>query len=236
MGSMSTQVAIYALLAATLLGVVGTVLTGREPGFVLGFFVCIGAIVATLGVHRGAVHLFFPMPALVLFLAGLLTGAVHDSSMVGTTAGLGAGFLQWISGIFYPILFATILTVLIGGLRWLLNRQLVATQYPGSPARPAAPRGGGPGPGAPSPRRSPSDPWSDDGYGRPSRPSRDQRPGDQRPGRDPWGDPAPRQSPNGTGNRPTAPRRPVDRLLPPDRDQRDQSTPRPPRTPRDPWS
>lgn len=222
---MSTRTAVYTLLAATLLGVVSTVVKGSEPGFLLGFFVSIGGLVAALSVRRGAVHVFFPLPALILFSTGVITGAVHDTSLEGSTAGLGVGFLQWISGIFYPIIFATIVVLLAGAIRWLLDRQLVTGQFSMSAGQATGRRR--PRPSAPSPRRS-SDPWSDDSY----RVPRTER---ERPARDPWGDPAnPPQPLN--GNRPAAPRRPVDRLPPQNLDPRDQRGPRPTRDPRDPWA
>ena len=229
------------LVAAALLGVVLTLLTGHDPGFLLGFFVVIGAIVAMLGVRRGAIYLFFPLPALILFLSALVVGAVHDRSLETTNGlGVGVGFLQWVAGVFFPMCIATAVTLVIGGARWLLGRQLVTGNYAPPPANTR------PAPGARRPL--PSDPWSDDppraarpaqsgpnqnGTGpRPGgnpwqdvpRPSRDQR--DQRANRDPWGDPR-LPSPPPADQRPRD-GRPAPQFQPRDPTaQGDRTTPRP---------
>jgi len=253
-GGMSTRTAIYILLAATLLGFIGTVLTGRQPGFLLGFCVIVGSIVAVLGIRRDAVYLIFPLPALAIFLAAVLAGAIHDRGIDTSTTELGASFLQWTANVFVSICAATILVVVIGGARWLLSRQLVSGQFATTASGPAA-RGSRavPGPGQRADRdprsarnndaRGPADPWNDrNGPG--GRANRDPR----NP-RDPWAD---RRPPTGSnpprGNRPGGPNPPADRGTPPDRDawgqrnQRDDRGPgnQPPRRdqrpPRDPWA
>ena len=200
---MPLKAAVLALAAATLLGVVFTLMAGKEPGFLLGLFITIGAAVATLGVRRGGVYLFFPLPALFAFVGAVLIGEVHDRQLTSSTAGTAAGFLQWIAGIFYPMCAATIVVLLIGGARWLLARQFVSGQFPMSAGRfgpEARPAGGRPATG---------DPWGDPASpaaGRAPRPGQERRPGnapwlgedgarsartarDRRPDRDPWGDP-----------------------------------------------
>ena len=79
-----------------------------------------------------------------------------------STAGLAAGFTQWIAGIFFPMCAATILVLLIGGARWLLSRQLVGGQFPMSADRPGPPAARGPRPDV--------DPWADQNAAR-SRPA-----------------------------------------------------------------
>jgi hypothetical protein len=253
-GGMSTRTAVYILLAATLLGFIGTVLTGRQPGFLLGFCVIVGSIAAVLGIRRDAVYLIFPLPALAIFLAAVLAGAIHDRAIDTSTTELGASFLQWTSNVFVSMCAATILVVVIGGARWLLSRQLVSGQFATTASGPAA-RGSRavPGPGQRAdrdPRNARSndpwgtaDPWSDRNgpAGRANR--------DPRNPRDPWAD---RRPPTGSnpprGNRPGGPNPPADRGTPPDRDpwgqrnQRDDRGPgnQPPRRdqrpPRDPWA
>ena len=123
------------LVAATLLGVIVTLVAGQEPGGLLGFFIIMGAIAAALGIPRGKVYLLFPAPALAFFVAAVVTGKVHDAKLGSSTAGLGAGFTQWVAGIFFPAVVATIVVVLIGGGRWLLGRQLITGQSPLSAGR-----------------------------------------------------------------------------------------------------
>ncbi len=240
---MSTRNALLVLLAATLVGIVATLVAGSEPGFLLSLFIIVGAVVATLGVRPGAVYLFFPLPAFAFFVGAVITGKVHDSSLTSSTTGLGVGFLQWIAFIFFPMCLATILVLLIGGARWLLSRQLVGGQFLMSADRPA-PRGPRP-PSGQGPRPD-IDPWPDPDGTRPSRPARDPR-----ADRDPWNDPRPAADP-----RPAVDRRPPTRNAPPappagpqpnfrprpanpgqsgDRAQRPPAPPRPARPPRDPW-
>jgi len=243
LGAMSTRTAVLALVAAALVGVVITLLTGHDPGFILGFFVVIGAIAATLGVRRGAIYLFFPLPALTLFIASIMVGAVHDRALESAgTAGVRVGFLQWVAAAFLPMCIATVVTLVIGGARWALGRQLVSGNFTTRP--PSGPANTRPAPGARRP--SPSDPWADNaprsarpaqnspgqtgtsprpsGTGAPwqdtprgdaprGRDQRDQR--DQRTSRDPWGDPRlPSPPPADPRTRPAPQFQPRDRTAP----------------------
>jgi hypothetical protein len=246
LGTMSTRNAMLVLVAATLLGTVFTLFAGSEPGFVLGLFITVGSVAAALGVRRGAVYLVFPLPAFAFFVAAVITGKVKDSNLGSSTAGLGVGFLQWIADIFFPMVIATILVLIVGGARWLLARQLVTGDFPMSAGRQGAPR---PIPApAPGPRRPSSDvPWADQsrpdvraprptqdrpadrpGTGPRPRPDAD-RPGtgprEQRTDRDSWGDPrssaADPRARDSRDGRPATPGQSRDRA------------PRPPA--RDPW-
>lgn len=257
LGSMSTRTAMLVLVAATVVGVVLTLATHEDPGDLLGIFIVVGSLIAVLGVRRGAVYLFFPMPALAFFVGAVATGIVHDRQLASSTAGLATSLLQWIAGIFFPAVVATIVVLLVGGLRWVLKTPLISGQSsltsPGSarPApgtrRPAAsgpwaaedpfenpavrPGKNGPAtrPGS-APRPAPNGP----------RPPRDQRPPrNQRTDRDPWGDPrlpADRPQPQ-TGPRPQFPGRSASQPQPrAPRPQQGQSgpswTPNPQRPPR----
>jgi len=253
-GGMSPRTAVCVLLAATLLGFIGTVLTGRQPGFLLGFCVIVGSIVAALGIRRNAVYLIFPLPALAVFLAAVLAGAIHDRAIDTSTTELAASFLQWTADVFFSMCAATILVVVIGGARWLLSRQLVSGQFATSASRPGD-RGSRAVP-APGPRagRDPRNARNNDPWGTADPWSDRNGPGGQRANRDPRDprDPAgDRRPPTGSGpprgNRPASPNRPGDRSTPPDRDpwgqrsQRDdrgsgnQPPRRDPRPPPDPW-
>jgi hypothetical protein len=157
LGTLSTRGAVYVLLAAALLGVIGTVVTGREPGFLLGFCAIVGSIIAACAIRRGRLHMLIPLPALVLFFGGVITGALHDRGVDTSTTEIGVNFLQWIANVFFAMCAATILVLVIAGGRWLLSRQLVAGQFPMSaspgprprPAPGSRPAGSGPGPRGP---------------------------------------------------------------------------------------
>ena len=126
---MSVLVAMLIVAGATVLGVIFTLMAGQDPGVVLGVFVIIGSLAATLGIRRRAVYLLFPLPALALFLGALLAGVVHDSQLASSTAGW-AGSLQWFAGIFFPMVVGTVLVLLAGGGRWLFGSQLVTGRGP----------------------------------------------------------------------------------------------------------
>ena len=173
-GRMSTRTAMLVLAAGALLGIIFTVLAGQEPGNLLGFFIIVGSLAAVLGIQRGKVHLLFPAPALAFFVTAVLAGKVHDAKLGSSTAATGVGFTQWIAGIFFPAVVATIFVLLIGGGRWLLGRQLITGQSmltPGGPP-PRAPR--------PAPRQAPREPRP---APRPRRPARNED-----PDRDSWAD------------------------------------------------
>ena len=253
-GAMSPRTAIFVLVAATLLGFIGTVLTGRQPGFLLGFCVIVGSIVAALGIRRDAIYLIFPLPALAIFIAAVLAGAIHDRGIDTSTTELGASFLQWTASVFFSMCAATILVVVIGGARWLLSRQLVSGQFATS-AGPPDGRGSSAVP-APGQRagRDPRNVRNDNPWGTADPWSDRNGPGGQRANRDPRNprDPAgDRRPPPGSnpprGNRPGGPNPPGGRGTPPDRDPRGQPNQRdawgpgnqPPRRdqrpPQDPW-
>lgn len=168
------------LIAGAAIGVIFTLIANQEPGVLLGFFIIVGSIAAALGIERGKAYLLFPLPALVLFVAAILIGKVHDANLGSSTAGLASGFTQWVAGIFFPAVVATLLVVLIGGGRWLLGHQLITGQSmfsPGGPTRQSPRRGNarvapGPRPRRPAsndlPRKDPDrndpdrDAWADD--------------------------------------------------------------------------
>ena len=231
LGTMSALTAALVLAGATLIGVILTLIARSEPGNLLGFFVIVGSLVAALGVRRGAVHLFFPVPALAFFAGAVVTGIVHDRELTSSTAGLGASFAQWVAGIFFPAVVATILVLLVGGGRWLLKSPLVMGQSPLSAGRPMAPGNARTAPGS----RPPAvDSWADDPVmddpatrsmtGPTPRPGsgplrgapNGYRPGrDPRTDRDPWGDPRlPPDRSQPTGPRPQAPGRPASQPQP----------------------
>jgi hypothetical protein len=144
------------MVGFALLGVIGTVVTGREPGFLLGLCVTVGSVIAALTIRRRKMHVLIPLPALLLFLGAVLTGAYHDRAVDTSTTTLGVNFLQWLAQVFFAMGAATILVLVIAGGRWLLSRQLVSGQFPMSGGTRAAP-GTRPG-GAAGPGRGPRDP------------------------------------------------------------------------------
>lgn len=254
LGRMSTRTAMLVLFAFTLVGVIFTLIAGQEPGGLLGFFIIVGTIAAALGIRRGKVYLLFPAPALTFFVAAVITGKVHDAKLGSSTAGLGVGFAQWVAGMFFPAVVATIIVLLLGGGRWLLGRQLITGQSTLSAGRPTpdntrpAPHDRRPAVGswadedpfagpAPRPGKTGSTPRQGTGPrsgtangARPPRPPRDQR-----ADRDQWGDPrAAGRSQPPTGSRPRANGQPRPAPQPRDRQARPSWNPASGRRPQPP--
>lgn len=177
LGGLPTRAAVSIMAGFALLGVVGTLVTGREPGFLLGFCVIAGSIIAALVIRRTRVHVLIPLPALFLFIGAVLTGAYHDRGVDTSTTTLGVNFLQWLAQVFFAMCAGTILVLVIAGGRWLLSRQLVSGQFPmsgGAGAAPGTRPGARPGRGRRDPRGAGA-PWTGDGRG------------DAPANRDPWG-------------------------------------------------
>jgi hypothetical protein len=219
LGRLPTWAALLVVGAAALVGAILTLMAGQEPGILLGVFVILGTVAAAFGIRRRVAYLVFPAPALAFFGAALITGLVHDRNLTSSTAGLGAGSLQWFAGIFFPMMVATILAVVIGGGRWLFGALFGGQSSPSSAARPKAPGNARPAPGA---RRRPavSESWSaDDPFADQVEPG----PGERRgTGPRPSGS-GPRPKANGTGPRPNA------------NGSRPARQPRDQRTDLDPW-
>ncbi len=138
-GALPPLAAVCVVAGAAVLGAIGTLVTGGEPGRLLDLFIIVGCVVAALGIRRRASYVLIPLPALTFFLAAVLTGAVRDRSLDTSKAALAASFLQWIADVFFGMCAATILVLVIAGGRWLVARQFVSGRFLAS----AAGSGGG---------------------------------------------------------------------------------------------
>jgi Domain of unknown function (DUF6542) len=120
-GTRPARLGVFAIIGATLLGLVTTVVAGIEPGLILGIFLVAGTIAAALAVRAEAVYLIFPVPALAYAIAALVAGLIHDRGTDTSSTALALSAAQWIAGGFIAMTVATVLAVLIGGYRWLRN-------------------------------------------------------------------------------------------------------------------
>jgi hypothetical protein len=120
-GTRPGRLGVFAVVAAALLGMVITVLAGREPGLILGIFLIAGTIVAALAVRPRATYLIFPVPAPAYAVAALVAGLIHDHGADTSRTALVLNAGQWIAAGFIPMTVATALAVLIAGFRWLRN-------------------------------------------------------------------------------------------------------------------
>jgi hypothetical protein len=118
-GTRPGRLGVFAVIGATLLGLLITLLSGTEPGAILGVCLVAGTAAAALAVRPGAVYLIFPVPALSYAVAAVIAGLVHDRGVDTSHTALAISAAQWIAGGFVAMTVATGLAVLVGGFRWL---------------------------------------------------------------------------------------------------------------------
>lgn len=104
------------------LGLLATIVAGREPGVLLGAFLVAGTLIAGLAVRFDAVHLIIPVPALAYLAAGLIAGFVHDRAAISARSAVAASALQWIASGFLAMTAATIVAVALTIARRLRAR------------------------------------------------------------------------------------------------------------------
>ena len=113
---------VWIIAVCTAIGVLATIIAGREPGAVLGAFLVAGTLVAGLAVRTDAAHMIIPVPALAYLAAGLIAGLVHDRAAISTRSALMASALQWIASGFLAMAAATIVAVVLSTARRLRAR------------------------------------------------------------------------------------------------------------------
>jgi hypothetical protein len=139
-GSFPPRLALLVFFGLALLGAIGTVITKRDPGFLLGLLIIMGSIVAALGIQRRTSYLIIPLPAITYLVLAGLTGAYHDRGIDTSKEAYGLSFLQWIGSGFFAISVATIAVLLVFGVRLLMSRMLVSGQFAMPAQQPPASR------------------------------------------------------------------------------------------------
>jgi hypothetical protein len=127
------------VIAGTAVGAIATMLTGREPGTLLGVFIVAGTVGAGLAVRPAAGRMILPAPVLCYLAAALVTGFITDHADITSLTTLAVHATQWIANGFFAMALATIAAIVIVTVRWYLRRR--------------ARRGAGPGWTAPVPGR-----------------------------------------------------------------------------------
>jgi hypothetical protein len=118
-GTRPGRLGVFAVVAAVLLGLVVTVLSGSDPGVILGVLLVAGTVVGALAVRPAATYLLFPVPAPAYAVAAMIAGLIHDHAADTSLTALALNAGQWIAAGFIPMVVATALAVLIAGYRWL---------------------------------------------------------------------------------------------------------------------
>ena len=124
-GSRPGRLGVVLVIAGTLAGLIGTVLTSSEPGLLLAAGLILGTVVGAAAVRPGATYLIIPVPALSYLAAAILAGLIHDHAMDTSRTVLAVGLTQWVAGGFLAMVTATLLAIAIAAIRWLGNRHTV---------------------------------------------------------------------------------------------------------------
>ena len=111
------------------------------PGVLLGLFVVAGTVAAALAVRPTTGRMLLPVPVLSYLVAALISGVIHDPTLVSSKTQLAVDAAQWIADGFFAMALATALAVVITAARWYLWRR--RRPAPRAPRWPVAPAGTG---------------------------------------------------------------------------------------------
>src|SRR5487761_32447 len=129
-GTLSGGVGVGIVAGSAVLGAVITIVLRREPGAVLGVFLVLGTLIAGLAVRPRSARLVIPAPALSYVVAASVAGAIHDRAADTSNTGLLLHSGNWIATGFYAMTIATVLAIVLTGIR-------VYVDYRSRPRRPA---------------------------------------------------------------------------------------------------
>ncbi|MBV9444849.1 MAG: hypothetical protein JO345_02985 [Streptosporangiaceae bacterium] len=106
---------------SALLGALITIVLRQDPGAPLGVILVLGTFAAGLAVRARYARLIIPAPVLCYIPAGVVSGAINDRAGDTSTLGLMAHGGKWISSGFVAMCVATIVAIVITGLRMYLD-------------------------------------------------------------------------------------------------------------------
>ena len=122
-GSRPGRLGIAFVIGGALAGLLVTVVTGSEPGVLLGIFLLAGTAAGALAVHSRAAYLIIPAPALAYLGAAILAGLIHDHAADTSQTALAISAAQWIAGGFFAMAAATLLAIAVAAVRWAAQRR-----------------------------------------------------------------------------------------------------------------
>jgi hypothetical protein len=105
----------------TAIGAVLTIVTGGQPGLLLGLFLVAATIVGTLVVATRAAYVVIPAPAIAYPVAAFLAGYAHDHAADTSLTGLAVSAAQWIASGFIAMTAATAIAIAITAGRWMFT-------------------------------------------------------------------------------------------------------------------
>lgn len=117
-GTLPGRSGIILVIAATALGALLTVLTGGQPGFLLGAFLVAGTAAGALSVARRAVYQVIPVPALAYVAAAILAVLATGQAAGTSRTALALTVIQAVASGFDAMIAATLLAIVITAARW----------------------------------------------------------------------------------------------------------------------
>jgi hypothetical protein len=172
---MAAGAGILIIAAATILGVIATIVTKKDPGTILGVLIVVGALAAAVGVRYSTAYILIPIPALAWVAGAGIAGYVHDRSLLTGSIGYGSQAAVWMAAGFTWMVIAIIAVIVVaaGRYAWVRRNRMVSSRGRPAPAGAAAPAGvapAGAGPGGAAPMGAAPAAFRDaDAAGRPSR-------------------------------------------------------------------
>ena len=102
------------------LGALITVLAGTGPGPMLGVSLVAATLAAALAIQPRAVYRIIPVPALAYVVAASAAGLIGDRAASTSHTALAVSAAQWVAGGFLPMTAATLLTIAVTVIRWII--------------------------------------------------------------------------------------------------------------------
>ena len=122
-GSLPGGFGVGIIAAGAVLGAIATVLTRTAPGLLLGAGVVGGTVIAALAVRPRAGRVIFPVPVLFYLIAALTAGIIYDRSATSSNTALAIDAAQWVANGFFAMALATVLAIVLVGIRWYVSRR-----------------------------------------------------------------------------------------------------------------
>jgi hypothetical protein len=122
-GTRPGRLGIALVIGGAAVGLLGTLVTGSEPGVVLGIFLLAGTAAGAVAVRPRAAYLIIPVPALVYVVAAIVAGLVRDHASDTSHTALAIGAAQWIASGFLAMTAATLLAIVVAVVRWAADRR-----------------------------------------------------------------------------------------------------------------
>jgi hypothetical protein len=119
-GTLQGGLGVFIIVSSTAIGAVATMVTGHAPGFLLGVFVIIGTVAGALAVRPRAGRTILPAPVLCYLVAALVSGVIYNHSSDSSQTALAIGAAQWVANGFVAMALATVLAIVLIGVRWYL--------------------------------------------------------------------------------------------------------------------